>query len=116
MKKLLLVLLTVLIASMLLAGPAANRATLNVVRDSRVFDWADQNSDFPNASTGINYMHAVDADVVWAAGYDGSGSTVPYQIVTHTTNGGTNWTATQIDTAPTGGDAAMIYAIDADKA
>jgi len=116
MKKLLLVLLTVLIASMLLAGPAANRATLNVVRDSRVFDWADQNSGFPNASTGINYMHAVDADVVWAAGYDGGGSAVPYQIVTHTTNGGTNWTATQIDTAPTGGDAAMIYAIDANKA
>jgi len=116
MKKLLLVFLTVLIASMLLAGPAANRATLNVVRDSRVFDWADQNSGFPNASTGINYMQAVDADVIWGAGYDGSGSTLPYQIVTHTTNGGTNWTAIQIDTAPTDGDVAMICAIDANKA
>ena len=116
MKKLLLVLLTVLIASMLLAGPAVNRATLNEVRDSRVFDWAEQNSGFPVASTGINYMHAVDADVVWGAGYDGSGSTAPFQIVTHTTNGGTNWTATQINTAPTGGDAAMVFAIDGNKA
>ena len=56
MKKFLLVLLTVLIASMLLARPAANRATLNDVRESREFDWADQNSGFPNASTGINFM------------------------------------------------------------
>lgn len=116
MKKLLLVFLTVLITSMLLAGPAVNRATLNEVRDSREFDWADQNSGFPNASTGINYMYAVDANVVWGAGYDGSGSTAPYQIVTHTTNGGTNWTATQIDTAPTGGDVAMVCAIDGNKA
>jgi photosystem II stability/assembly factor-like uncharacterized protein len=116
MKKFLLVLLTVLIASMLLARPAANRATLNDVRESREFDWADQNSGFPNASTGINFMHAIDANVVWGAGYDGSGSTAPMQMVTHTTNGGANWTATQINTAPAGGDAAMVCAIDGDKA
>ncbi|MDP8268079.1 MAG: carboxypeptidase regulatory-like domain-containing protein [Candidatus Tenebribacter davisii] len=116
MRKLLLVFLTILIASMLIAAPAVNRATLSEIRDNREFDWADQNSGFPNASTGINSMIAVDTNIVWAAGYDGSGSTIPYQIVTHTTDGGTNWTATQIDTAPTDGDVAMIMAIDANKA
>jgi len=116
MKKLLLVFLPILIASMLIAAPAVNRATLSEIRDNREFDWADQNSGFPNASTGINYMIAVDANIVWGAGYDGGGSAIPYQIVTHTTDGGTNWTATQIDTAPTGGDAAMVMAIDENKA
>jgi len=116
MKKTLFILLIVLIVSVLMARPAANRATLNDFRNGREFEWATQNSGFPNASTGINYMHAVDADVVWGAGYDGSGSAAPYQIVTHTTDGGANWTATQINTAPTGGDAAMIFALDANKA
>ncbi|MCF7858584.1 MAG: carboxypeptidase regulatory-like domain-containing protein [Candidatus Cloacimonetes bacterium] len=116
MKKIFFILLTILMATMLLSRPAANTVTLNDLRENREFDWDQQNSGFPNGSTGINFMHAVDSNVVWASGYDGSGGAAPYQIVTHTTDGGANWTATQINTAPTGGDAAMIFAVDGDRA
>jgi photosystem II stability/assembly factor-like uncharacterized protein len=116
MKKLIFVLIVIMIASMLLARPAVNTATLNEIRESREFDWEEQNSGFPDVSTGVNYMSAVDENVVWAVGYDGSGGTTPFQIVTHTTNGGTTWTATEIDTAPAGGDVAMIIALDENKA
>ena len=116
MKKLLLSILILSFVTFLMAGPAAGISTKTETNNSREFQWEEQNSSFPNASTGINFMCAVDENVVWAAGYDGSGASAPYQIVTHTTNGGTTWTATQINTAPTNGETAMIYAISDLKA
>jgi photosystem II stability/assembly factor-like uncharacterized protein len=53
--------------------------------------WTMQNSNFPNVSTGIRYMDAVDANVVWAIGYDGTAPNSTTNYFTRTTNSGTNW-------------------------
>ncbi len=54
--------------------------------------WTQQNSGFAIASTGINAIRIVDANTVWALGYDGSATEANYQTFTKTTNGGTTWT------------------------
>jgi photosystem II stability/assembly factor-like uncharacterized protein len=74
--------------------------------------WVEQASNFWEPSRGIHYMHAVDENIVWGVAYDGSGSTLPVQEFTKTTNGGTDWFADTIDNAPVNGDTAMIYALD----
>lgn len=53
--------------------------------------WTMQNSNFPNTSTGIRYMDAVDPNVVWAIGYDGTAANSATNYFTRTINGGTNW-------------------------
>jgi len=78
--------------------------------------WVEQASNFWEPSRGIHYMHAVDENIVWAVGYDGSGSSIPVQEFTRTTDGGTIWHADTIDDAPIDGDTAMIFALDADHA
>ena len=75
--------------------------------------WVEQASGFWEASRGVNYIHAVDENIVWASGYDGSGSNLPVQEFTRTVNGGELWEADTIGgTAPSDGDIAMICAID----
>jgi photosystem II stability/assembly factor-like uncharacterized protein len=74
--------------------------------------WVEQASGFWVANRGIHYMYAVNENVVWAVGYDGSGSSAPVQEFTRTTNGGDQWVADLIDGAPSGGDTAMIFALD----
>mgnify|MGYP005841617461 CR=1 FL=1 len=74
--------------------------------------WEEQASGFWEPYRGINYMCAVNENVVWAVGYDGSGSNQPVQEFTRTTNGGTLWQADVIDGAPADGDSAMIFALD----
>ncbi|MBU1940978.1 MAG: hypothetical protein KKC68_04330 [Candidatus Thermoplasmatota archaeon] len=78
--------------------------------------WIEQASGFWEPSRGINYMHAVDENIVWAIGYDGSGAALPVQEFTKTINGGDLWEADGIFTAPDDGEAAMICAVDADHA
>jgi len=80
-----------------------------LTRDS---GWIEQASGFWEPSRGINYVHAVDENVVWASGYDGGGSGVPVQEFTKTVNGGDLWEADVIGTAPDDGDIAMIMGID----
>jgi len=75
-------------------------------------EWIEQASGFWEASRGIHYMCAVDENICWAVGYDGSGSQAPVQEFTRTINGGDLWEADLIDGAPTGGDTAMIFALD----
>ena len=75
-------------------------------------EWIEQASGFWETSQGINYMCAVDENIVWAVGYDGSTSQTPAQEFTRTTNGGDLWVADIIDGAPTDGDSAMIFALD----
>jgi photosystem II stability/assembly factor-like uncharacterized protein len=57
-----------------------------------------QNSNFPIPSAGIRYMDAVDANAVWASGYDGTtGNTSrAYCWVTRTNDGGANWVANPV--------------------
>lgn len=54
--------------------------------------WAIQNTGFTAASRGLDEIHIVDANTVWAKGYDGSITNTNVQIFTKTTNGGTTWT------------------------
>jgi PKD repeat protein/photosystem II stability/assembly factor-like uncharacterized protein len=74
--------------------------------------WILQSSAFPTASRGIRYICAVDTNVVWAIGYDGSSSTAAQiQEFTRTTNGGNLWTAGSI-TGYTGSGLSMVSAVD----
>ncbi len=75
-------------------------------------DWIEQASGFWEPDQGIHYMCAVDENIVWAVGYDGSPSSLPAQEFTRTINGGDLWVADLIDGAPTDGDTAMIFALD----
>jgi len=62
--------------------------------------WVEQDSFLPLESEGIKSIQIIDANTVWALGYDGSSSTpAPFQDFTRTTDGGTNWNA---GTVPTG--------------
>ncbi len=78
--------------------------------------WEEQASNFWEPSRGISYMHAVDENIVWAAAYDGSGAQLPVQEFTKTTDGGENWEADAILSAPSDGEAAMIFALDENTA
>jgi photosystem II stability/assembly factor-like uncharacterized protein len=78
----------------------------------RSVEWVEQASGFWEPSRGIHYMCAVDENIVWAVGYDGSPSQIPVQEFTKTTNGGALWEANVISGTPTDGDTAMIFALD----
>lgn len=77
--------------------------------------WLPQNSGFQAPSRGIKFMCAVDANIVWATGYDGSGSGAYIQEFTKTLNGGNLWTAGTIPNC-TGLELSMIYAVDGNTA
>lgn len=62
--------------------------------------WATQNTGFTANSRGLDEIHIIDANTVWAKGYDGvAGANV--QIFTKTTNGGTTWTPGTINIGST---------------
>ncbi len=77
--------------------------------------WIEQATGFPLASTGIGDVCAVDANIVWAVGYDGSGGGAASQAYTKTSNGGTTWVANKV-TPATGTSIANICALSATKA
>jgi len=79
-----------------------------------VAEWISQASGF-TAERGINYMSAVDSNVVWAAGYDVSNPTGACQDFSHTIDGGDTWTPGLINDCQ-GLASAMIYGMDDDKA
>jgi PKD repeat protein len=78
--------------------------------------WIKQNSGFATASRGINHISIVDQNVVWATAYDGSGGGANIQEFTKTTDGGTNWTASNINVGNTALGISMITALDANTA
>ncbi len=75
----------------------------------------EQATRFAAASRGIQDVVAVNANVVWAAAYDGTGANLPCSDVCVTTNGGTLWTPRTV-TGSTGTAIANITAISALKA
>ena len=102
------------------AAMAAQQKTLSIYNGqpqapTRDGGWVEQASGFYYPSTGIGYMHAVDENIVWAAGYDGSGGAQPYQDFTMTVNGGDEWTSGIVDNAE-GLDFAMIVGVDENNA
>ncbi len=54
--------------------------------------WTQQDTHFSTASRGIMDICIVNANIVWASAYDGSGSNSSCHDVCVTTDGGTNWT------------------------
>jgi photosystem II stability/assembly factor-like uncharacterized protein len=77
--------------------------------------WIEQATGFSEASRGINCIYTVDDQVVWASSYDGSGSALPCQDITITTNGGDLWTPHTIP-GVTNLDIANVVALDANTA
>ncbi|MCX6294709.1 MAG: C10 family peptidase [Bacteroidetes bacterium] len=53
--------------------------------------WIRQNSSFPAASRGIDEIDILDANTVWAKGYNGTNPTGYIREFTKTNNGGTTW-------------------------
>jgi len=78
--------------------------------------WVEQSTGFTTASRGIRNISIVDANTVWAAAYDGSGSNANIQEFTKTADGGATWTAGTIDVGNTGLGISMISAVSATKA
>lgn len=54
--------------------------------------WISQATGFTAPSRGIDEIQIVDANIVWAKAYDGSGGGAEVQEFTRTINGGTTWT------------------------
>ncbi|MFH1159602.1 MAG: C10 family peptidase [bacterium] len=80
-----------------------------------VAEWISQASGFQSIIRGINYMWAVDTNIVWAAAYDVSNPTGACQDFTRTLDGGTTWTPGIINDCQ-GLASSMIFGMDADKA
>ena len=78
--------------------------------------WISQNTSFTNTSTGIRNISIVDENVVWAIGYDGSGTGANYQVYTKTTDGGLSWSSGNINLGDTNLGIAMINAISSTTA
>jgi photosystem II stability/assembly factor-like uncharacterized protein len=57
-------------------------------------DWTTlQSPSFTIPIAGIRFIDAVDANVVWASGYDGQDPDLAYDFFTRTTNGGATFTS-----------------------
>ena len=81
-------------------------------------DWTTiQNTNFPLPSAGVRYLDAVDANVVWATGYDGMTPSRNYNWFTNSIDGGTTFTSgnvfpdtnTYVIAALEGADATTAY-------
>jgi len=90
-----------------------HRITINVA------DWTTQASGFQTPLRSVNYISAVDSNVVWAVARDGLdedlGWDFPIQEFTYTTDGGETWNAGTIQNCE-GLGLAMIKGINAQKA
>ncbi len=60
--------------------------------------WTSQATGFSAVSRGVRDVSAVDANTVWIATYDGSGSLAKVQDFSKTTDGGTTWTPGTVTT------------------
>jgi photosystem II stability/assembly factor-like uncharacterized protein len=79
-------------------------------------DWIKQSSGFENAWRAVNYLSAVDSNVVWAIAREGIMEwQAPIQEFTRTTDGGNTWTAGFIPGCE-GLSPGMICAMSAEKA
>ncbi len=63
--------------------------------------WISQGTGFAATSRGLSQVTALDANIVWALAYDGSGLGENIQEFTRTTDGGSTWTAGTIDVGDT---------------
>ncbi len=75
--------------------------------------WVSKNSNFPNESTYPGYISAVNQNVAWATGRDGSGGAADYRVYSMTKDGGATWTS---QTVNEGTAFSMIHGVSADIA
>jgi len=75
-------------------------------------EWIPQVSSFATPSVGVNYISIVDANTVWATGYDGSGGGASLQLFTKTADGGASWTPGTVDLQDPGLGLSMIHGYD----
>lgn len=77
--------------------------------------WIEQNSNLPNTSEGVNDIFAVNDNVAWITGYDGTGSGVNFIDFALTTDGGNTFVNGTVGTDTTY-QFSNITAISADTA
>ena len=75
-------------------------------------DWILQNTEFETQSTGINYISIANENVVWATGFDGTGTGQNMQQFTKTIDGGETWESSVIDIGNTNLGISMIHGYD----
>jgi PKD repeat protein len=75
--------------------------------------WIRQNSSFTSSSRGIDEIDIIDANTVWAKGYNGSNPTGYIREFTRTNDGGTTWTPGTIAfTGSTNFGVSNLYSVD----
>lgn len=77
--------------------------------------WTTQTFSFSTASVYLDDVSAVDNDVVWATGADGSGGGLQITEFAKTTDGGMTWTTADFGMA-VGDEPMNIHALSADRA
>lgn len=80
-----------------------------------VAEWISQSSGFPVPARGINYMSAVDSNIVWASAFDNNMPTGACSDFTRTINGGNNWIHGVVNNTQ-GLASAMIFGMSSTKA
>jgi len=80
-----------------------------------VAEWISQASGFAAPSRGINYMSAVDSNIVWASAFDNNNVQGPCSDFTRTTDGGVTWNSGTIGNTQ-GLALAMVFALSDLKA
>ncbi|WP_130733656.1 T9SS type A sorting domain-containing protein [Flavobacterium sp. J27] len=78
--------------------------------------WVSQATGFTTTSRGVTDINIVDANTVWALGYDGSGGGANVQEFTRTSNGGTTWTSGAINIGNTALELTNISPVSATTA
>ncbi len=80
--------------------------------------WTAKPTGFTTASRGINGISIVDANVVWAKAYDGSGGGAHIREYTRSTNGGETWVPGSVNVAgiQAGTDISSITAVSSTNA
>jgi len=64
---------------------------LSIVMNAQT--WTQQTTNMAGSSTGVDQISAVDSNIVWINGFNGSGTTQRVKLCARTQNGGTNWVA-----------------------
>ena len=86
------------------------------VTDEPIGEWIEQASNFSTPGRVTASYSIVDKNIAWALANDGSGNNANVQEFTKTTNGGSTWTAGNINVGNSTLGIAMLSAISATKA
>lgn len=89
--------------------------TVYDVINLNVAEWISQPTGFSTANRALNFMSAVDSNIVWATAGDDANPTGACSDFSRSTDGGTTWTPGTI-TNTQGLASAMIFAVDANTA